>query len=560
MNKKYIKTIVMTVVTTVLMFVVSYAWFDGDYYNKNIYNNEVNISTSKDLILSYKNVVYTQLNLKNILPEEFEFGQVSSTGLNNSKFYKINYEKELDNLPAEYVEAVANEDYLEFNIKITASDTPKRVYLDCVNSGFKDATNAFEGYTGIKPADCMRCSLSFSDSSTSTNRTIVLANSSIGSYPNSSNVSVYNNCVQENDLVRYARDNGGNEIKTRPLYEGGIAQYNKSIEPKEIGDEYADVTGIQIPNYFTDFDYSGTSTLNSMTEENAILFDLMPYQEKNITVRIWLEGSTIPETEASLNYIAGRYITFNLKFNSTTDKSVDYNVRYIDPGMNIDTINDYLGRTGKDAFSNVIIDEASSDYKFRNYVKSGSDYRINDGGVVYTYTLDSTTGYYHCTNSNYDKLYYNIERSAAYVPYSALSWKLNNVSKRRDYGETVDTVSIARIDAVTNKIVIPNYRFTNNSIVYDAPIRGETFTLIGYYGGVVENFVVVNELYVSADVNTVEEKVYVTNSGMVSENTFSKSIETIVTELNNNDSLKGISNLICLFYLLINIKISFSYE
>jgi len=566
MKKKYIIGTILILLTMSVLFIVSYSWFEGELKDKTVTSNEVKITTSKDLILSYKGSTYSSLNISDIINENFEFAQVTTTGLYNSNVYKIDYVKELDGLPAEYTNATANVDYLEFTVKLTSQQNRKRVYIDSVNSGFQNASpDSFftsGNYTGIRPADCMRCSLSYQDSNTSSNRTIVFGNNQIGTNTNYNadgtlntetpiiNSFMYAKTLSEKDTYSYVLTEALNRKSDYSyLYYKGVKQTNARIKGTTTEDQnYCHLTGDQIVTHFTDYDFGAVNESN-VAYENGILFDLEPYQEKNITIRIWLEGAAIPDTETSNTYIAGQGITFALRFSSTEDFNVLCNTKYISNEENYnsfnvsDAVNTYLGTNHGASFTSAVFDRNSENYKLKSTPTDTVSSTLTVDGKTYTRTLVDGTYYYKCSTEvdgvEVDPLWYDVLNASAKIQYKSLKWKLiSNVKNRYYYSSDLGNT--------TKQITIANLNASNDVVVNSSALYGESFSLIGYVDfetgndmAIINEKYIVSKLYESVEFEQVLDATNASGymSGSIGNHTCSKPFSDIIKDAYNSDSV-----------------------
>ena len=494
MKKKYILTFTIIMQVVALLFVVSYSWFVGDYDSKDINGDDINISTTEDLILSYKNETYSSLNLNTILSPKFVFEQVSSTGLDNDLFYKIDYTPNLNNMPASYVEATANEDYIEIDVTISSVSKAKRVYLDGVNSGFFVGEEDGEALsTDMTAANAMRCSVSYTDQY-SNKRTIVFANN----WYKSTTTYGENDVVLDDTHIVLQKDTHLiNYIDGYQTYSNGLPLYVNYAETREVNDgngviryEAITPTGVENAVPFSSYDYNSS-------KENLVLFDLNPYTVKDLKIKIWLDG-TACNLNNGVDLISGRPVKFTLRFASSLEMGVECSTKLVEAGMKIDTIRKYNAKatdfTFTDSNDPFYISYASDYYALKNeyFVNNGATLsysRVVNGVLTQrTYNkviVDGVSLY----KSDDDPLYYNLDEKKGYVKYGDLLWKLSYPG----YLPSDTKPTYATIDNY-NYVVINN----NGSI-------GDSFTLVGYVVCNGKDVTVVNDSYIYGNAINVTE-------------------------------------------------------
>lgn len=508
MKKKYILTLTIIMQVVALLFVVSYAWFLGDYNNRNIINDEINISTTEDLILSYKNETYTSLNLNSVLSPKFTFEQVSSTGLDGDLFYKIDYTPKLNNMPAQYVEATVNEDYIELDLTLSSVSKAKRVYLDGINSGFFVGEEDGDPLaTDMTAANAMRCSISYTDQY-GNKRSIVFANEW---YKSSVTYSQENpsQIIDDTRIILLEDTYDKDENTGNQYYVDGVPQYVNYAENLVVNNPgggelvYNAITASGIENAipFTCYDFNNSN-------ENLILFDLNPYTVKDIKLKIWLDGTACKTTpigegdnQSYRDLISGRPIKFNLRFASSMNLGVECSTKIVEEGMQIDTINTYSTISNNITASkenNPFFVSYTDDYyqlKTEYYTVSGNtlNYRYTGSGAVINRTYQKVTiggvDYFKDTRNEgtesnpVDPLYYDLAEKKAYVKYGDLNWGISYPG----YNAADTLPNYATINGSTHKVVVGH------------GYKGDFFTLIGYVYANGKKLVVVNENYTFGD-------------------------------------------------------------
>jgi len=471
MNKKYLLTLIIFCQVCMILFVVSYSWFGGHYYDRTITGDDIEISTTEDLILTYKNTTYSSLRINDVIDTSFIFEQVSSTGLGDDEFYKIDYSTNLIDQPAKYVEATANVDYIRLDVTLSSASKAKRVYLDGVNSGFflgeTDGTYLDESTENVNyqyrnlAADCMRMSISYIDQD-SNNRYVVLSNNSYKSY-----------VIKDNDIVD--KETNGN-----PMYLNGERQYTHNYAENRNDKTATTPTGIENTLVFEEFDINANN-------ENMILFDLLPYQVKALRICIWLDGTACHKNDDGYDRISGRPVICSLRFSSSTNTGVEYSTKLVEEGMRISTIADiktnYAGKlTYNESANSYSIPYANGYYAMKSELikKNGSNYDYSYAGVTRTYVpiiINNRNYYVDYNNStsalraaavashtNVDPFYYDLQTNQAYIMYDELSYKLKSNVKNSVTGDTKTLGTIGN-----------DYYIT----IGDGDIN-DTFNLIGY--------------------------------------------------------------------------------